>query len=797
MRIHKISLDNFASYDNASLDIDKLGCVINVFGATGAGKTTLLVDSVSFCLFGKAYGEDRTGSERLILRPNKKLGRAELIFSSGEKRYKIIREVELGSGSRASSKVLLLEMIGNEWRNKATGVGAVKEFIDKIIKIDYDTFLKTVAIRQGDVTSILETKPAERRELFLKMLNLDFKKESEIAKNKRDKVKEELSKINASIEEKNKRVEEEPKLLKEIANIDQQVLLLYRYKDTKQKERNDLEQTLKNKEEEYHKLSTELRIYEENMKEYRNKLDRRTRLEQELNKALSEAEKESSYQKEYQEITERLRRLDEFRISSNEIRHKEQELKNIEKRLHEVEKQLKEIKEAEEKLSEIEEKKKELAQLSKDREHLVEMIKSIIQAMESSKAMLEQTRRLKDTLESANLEKRQCPLCGSYLSEEKFDELFHHFLEDERKYQAELNRKEKEKTDYEAKLNSLDSKISDLQRKVAAEDVYKRFISRKTELLEENEGLRKDLERMRKELEDLKDNKLYNEFRNLDPEETRRRLEIQKREIELVLEKIKKERGKIETLRLEIENLDKEIKDMESLLAKKPGEELIKSLEAAISELSLRSKSLDEEIEKINHEIGSLEGRKRSLSEEIEELVIRKKEYEEMFDIYRILCDDIFNERGFPLRFLDSYLEDLNHIINTEYLAPILRNKRVEIKRVENNIEIKVFDDIYERDLATYSGGEKTALGFAIRLAIAKTLALRRGISPKFLIIDEGFGPLSIEIRDLLLRSILNLKSEYEKIFIVSHLEDIQENPIFDSIIRIYKDENNISHIEI
>jgi len=243
------------------------------------------------------------------------------------------------------------------------------------------------------------------------------------------------------------------------------------------------------------------------------------------------------------------------------------------------------------------------------------------------------------------------------------------------------------------------------------------------------------------------------------------------------------------------------------LLSDKPNEKFIMDLSQEIEELKNKIAFLIEKINKINQEIGRIEEREKLLKEkkeeiekakkDLEELKKRKIEYEEKLEIYEILYNDVFNEKGFPLRFLDNYIEDLNQIINTEYLTPILNNKRVEIKRIEDNIEIRVFDDIYPRELVTYSGGEKTAIGFAIRLAIAKTLALRRGVSPKFLIIDEGFGPLSVEIRDLLLRSILNLKHEYEKIFIVSHLEDIQENPMFDSVIKIFKDENNISHIEI
>jgi len=83
-------------------------------------------------------------------------------------------------------------------------------------------------------------------------------------------------------------------------------------------------------------------------------------------------------------------------------------------------------------------------------------------------------------------------------------------------------------------------------------------------------------------------------------------------------------------------------------------------------------------------------------------------------------------------------------------------------------------------------------------LGIAKILSTYRvGVAPKMLVIDEGFGPLSKEFREAVLKTILELKHDYEKIFIISHVEDIQENPMFDSIIKVWKDIDGFSHFEI
>ena len=120
-------------------------------------------------------------------------------------------------------------------------------------------------------------------------------------------------------------------------------------------------------------------------------------------------------------------------------------------------------------------------------------------------------------------------------------------------------------------------------------------------------------------------------------------------------------------------------------------------------------------------------------------------------------------------------------------------------RRDQQSIELKAYADGYERNIKTFSGGETTLMGFAIRLAIGKMLAeLYAGTKrPRFLIIDEGFGPLDEDLRIKVAEALSALRNndEYEQIIVISHQQELKNHAVFQTIIEITKDHRNISHV--
>lgn len=109
-------------------------------------------------------------------------------------------------------------------------------------------------------------------------------------------------------------------------------------------------------------------------------------------------------------------------------------------------------------------------------------------------------------------------------------------------------------------------------------------------------------------------------------------------------------------------------------------------------------------------------------------------------------------------------------------------------------LEIKIADELGERDYEMYSGGEAFRINFAIRIALSKLLAARAGTHLKFLAIDESFGMLDSAGRDDLVAAINSIAGEFEKILVITHLQELKD--LFPTKIEVTKNENG-SQIEL
>lgn len=87
---------------------------------------------------------------------------------------------------------------------------------------------------------------------------------------------------------------------------------------------------------------------------------------------------------------------------------------------------------------------------------------------------------------------------------------------------------------------------------------------------------------------------------------------------------------------------------------------------------------------------------------------------------------------------------------------------------VRETLDILVYDRDAVRPYETFSGGEKTRLNLALRLALAQLLAHRRGAESRLLCIDEPDG-LDAGAMDALATVLQNLAGTFDKVLIVSH----------------------------
>ena len=102
---------------------------------------------------------------------------------------------------------------------------------------------------------------------------------------------------------------------------------------------------------------------------------------------------------------------------------------------------------------------------------------------------------------------------------------------------------------------------------------------------------------------------------------------------------------------------------------------------------------------------------------------------------------------------------------------------------------LQVFDGpIDSFPIGAFSGGERDVVALCARLALSRVVGAQAAHPPSFLVLDEVFGALDHDRRAHVLQTlgVLSGTAEaYRQLFIISHVDDIRQSPIFDEVWRI------------
>ena len=93
----------------------------------------------------------------------------------------------------------------------------------------------------------------------------------------------------------------------------------------------------------------------------------------------------------------------------------------------------------------------------------------------------------------------------------------------------------------------------------------------------------------------------------------------------------------------------------------------------------------------------------------------------------------------------------------------------------KETLDILISDSAGMREYELFSGGEAFRINFAIRLALSRVLAQRAGARLQTLVIDEGFGSQDADGRQRLIEAINQVRPDFEKIIVITHLEELKD----------------------
>ena len=331
-----------------------------------------------------------------------------------------------------------------------------------------------------------------------------------------------------------------------------------------------------------------------------------------------------------------------------------------------------------------------------------------------------------------------------------------------------INKKTFEQLDKQKELlqkekNALEAKIGALKK---LKDSSKELKSKEKDI-EDIKLVLHDIDR--KEIE-----KIYDEVQELQAKEKSIDMHITNLEGETKkLEEYKEESTKY---KMQIENIEKSIKEVEStkLKVERGKADIEKQLQGIDYAWILELEKLNTKMKESYRDIDSLVHEFKDVQIQVKQL---QQEEEVVNNLYNIFSKELL------LLVLQDHLPVLSDIINS-YLAQVVEYQISFSlhKSTTDKLELlaQIFDDKWERDVKSLSGGQRVILKIVWMLAISSY------IHSPVLFIDETINNLDADtvakVSDMLEDFV---KSKSMKLYAVTHNQQIQDMKFWDKVIEI------------
>jgi len=814
-----------------------------LYGDNGSGKSSIF-DAITWALWGKAS----RGKNDDIISIGRNEMEVELEFNNGDNSYRIIRKYTRATGSK-SGQVMLDLQVAHDGKYQSIAGHIVKDTQDKITRLlhlDYQTFINSAMLLQGKANEFSIKIPSERKDILARILDLTFYDElEEDAKEAAEKNKVEHSNLERELAAIDQRINEKPgheealkKVLEDLDRIEQTMKTID----------SDLQVLLKKKEtllardEQLKLVQRQFAGKTEDIRVLQGKLNESLKSIERFNKVISgqaDIEKGHTTYKELvvseEEQNTRLRRFHDLSQRKNRLEAIitaaqnaiSSERKVISARIAELENRCSQLPSLEKNREALNSQQIELEKTEADLTAKQKLIKEITGLISSVSAINSQVvaaaEEIRRKMAMISHAAAVCPLCERELGPDEHRritqklelELQQNLVtsrENTQKlsiHKAELSKLEKEVREKEGVFRSerdkakqqaalIEKEITEI-KKASAEITEKRprlelldaYLKEKTFAAGEQQSLAETEQELkalnynqtaheeitRKRNAAVKYDQLYRELN-----EARLRIESEEKAgIE--------SRSSLARLQEETVALTHERDTLMQELAALPG--VIKQLEAAEqkrSSMLTADRNIRDEVAQLRENLRQIE----VLTKERKNKAVSLHNFKEAESIYAELAK-YFSKKGIQALIIEESLPEITNEANN--LLGRMTDNRMSIALetqkgtrkgdMVETLDIKVSDELGTRSYEMYSGGEAFRIDLALRIAISRLLVRRAGASMPILIIDEGFGTQDNASLEKLIDAINYIQDDFEKIFIITHLEELRDK--FPVIINVVK----------
>ncbi len=739
-------------------------------GVMGAGKTSVL-EAICFALFGTfpALQQRKVKLEDIIMKKpvRKDYAEVELSFVNNGSVYTVKRRIERGRATQAELRINGKLVEAQPQR--------VTEFVEDVLKIDFDLFARAIYSEQNKIESFLTLPRGERKKRIDEILKLDRFEAARASvvtlSNRVNSCYEEFSRLALQLaRETNK--EEISSLESEIREIEEKM--------------KSARETLEELERIYAEKNAKLKIMDEIKRKIETLEKRHSMLLGSISALEKALEKEVPDEKLLRSAISRLRAiLEELREKKLAI---EKEILSLRKNVERTSVELREVENAERKIHELEEREKILDVHAKE-------LEVIEREVEEKKSELEKktqeyyeantkVKELEKAVKELEREIGKCPICDSELPENKRLALKERKMREIQELKStiislrkEISLLQKEIEELEKrKKNAEMSKIELLQVKREVEELKKK-ISLKYELKSRLEKFQSELEGFEREIEQIR--------------EREKEIEIKLREKNLELEKVMehmRKKKELEQKRAELESVEKELEDSKKLFSAEKYEMLLEELR----EIYAKKKSIETELvslERLAEEKRKrLEELKRNL-ELAEKYASESKKMESLLkelEKFKIALQKTQEE----LRkyFISAVNEAMQSIWEELYPYGDFPVIRLHVTQEDYILQLQDLTGAWV-SVEHVSGGERTLAALTLRIALALILAPQL----RWLILDEPTHNLDIRAREELARILRDRICEFvDQVFLITH-DPVLEGAVSGVLYRIEREkEKNV-----
>ena len=789
MIISEIQLDNIRSHKRNSIEFTP---GINVItGNTGSGKSSVLM-SIEYALFGK-IGEGREEG-KMLLRRNSNEGSIAIKLINNNDEYEIKRGLKrVGDSVRNddSKNYIIKNDKKIDLQNRASDINS---YVNKILKIESENPLKmfeTITyIKQDELKNLIFETGQYKQEYIDGLLQLN--KYLDVYESTRDlitKIKNEIElnkkEIELGIDENEiirieTKINENKNVIEALKNGLEENRILLENKTIEKKQKESELEFERNKKIDFEKMSTEIKLKNNEKIKLENEITKIKQKIEDANKNFKAVERN-----EKNELEKAIKNLEEI------TKTKSDELKKLYQDFFQLEYSYKNAQKEEENLSN--EKTSENLKIKTLTEEAAKIKKRLETALEIEnkeeiagriKELKTKSDELKKEMEGS-IKSGFCVMCGN-----KITDISH------------------VKTEYETKIKKCQDNITELKGisdniKYSKKDLENQLEIIKMKIDSSNEILHKvtsrlselKIEEKKTEYEIKKDN--YKKYSD---------------ELEELLSSLKKAREELqkvqeqEKLAIEVENYNNRINEIEKAILNyideiKYTEDRLAGIKFDEEELKKKENGFKltiEEINKINYKITEIkketEMREKQILEDkgrLEEVKIKIKKREEIIktlnkkeDLLKIISnlrEDIRSIREYVrLKFINEF----KSLFKARFEE--LRNENDYLLDIDNNYNVIINAGNEETDARALSGGEKTSVAIAYRLALSSLASILGGVGKNELILmDEPTSGLDKEDINALTSAITKI-TDLKQIVIVTH-EDSMKN-IADRVIKLKKE---------